>query len=61
LLRAGVDYVKTSTGTEGFPDIAQVNIMKSPPERRQNEAESFRIPRTFSLPATLAMLDMGVS
>ncbi len=56
----GVDYVKTSTGTEGFPDIAQVNIMKAHLTGGKTKLKVSGIPRTFSLPATLAMIDMGV-
>jgi len=57
---AGVTHVKTATGSQAFPDIAQVKIMK------ENLSGSTKIkvsgvPRTFVLPAVLYLFDdMGV-
>lgn len=56
----GVDYVKTSTGTEGFPDIAQIKIMKQHLTGTKTMLKVSGVPRTFTLPATLAMIDMDV-
>ena len=57
----GVTYVKTATGSQAFPTIKQVKIMK------ENLSGSTKIkvsgvPRTFTLPAVLHMFEhMGVS
>jgi deoxyribose-phosphate aldolase len=52
----GVTYVKTATGTQAFPDLDQVRIM------RNNLSGSTKIkvsgvPRTFTLPAVLYMFE----
>ncbi len=58
---AGVSYVKTATGSQAFPDIRQVKIMKA------NLSGDTRIkvsgvPRTFTLPAAMYMFEhLGVS
>jgi deoxyribose-phosphate aldolase len=57
----GVTYVKTATGSQAFPDIDQVRIMKD------NLSGNTRIkvsgvPRTFALPAVLYLFEhMGVA
>lgn len=57
----GIDYVKTATGTQDFPDIHQVEIM------RQNISGKTKIkvsgvPRTFTMPAAKFMFEeMNVS
>lgn len=57
----GVAYVKTATGSQAFPDMHQVKIM------RENLSGNTKIkvsgvPRTFTLPAVLHMFEhMGVS
>lgn len=57
----GVTYVKTATGSQAFPTIKQIKIMK------ENLSGSTKIkvsgvPRTFTLPAVLHMFEhMGVS
>ncbi|MFV4767961.1 deoxyribose-phosphate aldolase [Citrobacter portucalensis] len=52
----GIDYVKTATGTQNFPDIEQVNAMQ------QNLSGHTKIkvsgvPRTFTLPAALFLFE----
>jgi deoxyribose-phosphate aldolase len=57
----GVTYVKTATGSQAFPDVKHVKIMKA------NLSGSTKIkvsgvPRTFTLPAVLYLFDhLGVS
>jgi deoxyribose-phosphate aldolase len=52
----GIDYVKTATGSQAFPDLNQVRIM------RDNLSGNTKIkvsgvPRTFTLPAVLYMFN----
>jgi deoxyribose-phosphate aldolase len=58
---AGVTYVKTATGTQAFPDISQVQIMKDNLSGNTKIKVS-GVPRTFALPAVLYLFEhMGVS
>lgn len=57
----GVDYVKTATGSQDFPTMEQVQIMKENLSGKTGIKVS-GIPRTFSLAAALYMInEMGVS
>lgn len=57
----GVDYVKTATGSQAFPDLNQVAIMKENLSGNTKIKVS-GVPRTFTLPAVLYMFEeMGVS
>ncbi|GHV14512.1 deoxyribose-phosphate aldolase 1 [Spirochaetia bacterium] len=52
----GINYVKTATGSQAFPDLRQVRVMKD------NLSGDTRIkvsgvPRTFTLPAVLFMFE----
>ncbi|WP_165218093.1 deoxyribose-phosphate aldolase [Schaalia sp. ZJ1691] len=59
---AGVDYVKTATGSEGFPTEAQVKIMRDSITNESTKLKVSGVPRTFTMPATLWMIDkLGVS
>lgn len=56
---AGVDYVKTATGSEGLPTEHHVRAM----QRKLGGKTKLKlsgVPRQFTLAATLWMLDMGV-
>lgn len=56
----GVDYVKTATGSQAFPDLHQVEIMKANLSGKTKIKVS-GVPRTFTLPAVLYMFnEMGV-
>ena len=56
-----ITYVKTATGTQAFPDIKHVEIMKNNLSGNTKIKVS-GVPRTFALPATLYMFEhMGVS
>lgn len=56
----GITYVKTATGSQGFPDIKQVQIMKENLSG-MTQIKVSGIPRTFSMPAVLYMFnEMGV-
>lgn len=57
---AGLDYVKTSTGTEGFPTEHHVKLMRDSITNDQTKLKVSGVPRQFTLAATLWMLDMGV-
>ncbi len=55
----GADYVKTATGSQGLPDVHQVEVI------RENISGNTKIklsgvPRQFVLSACLRMLEMGV-
>jgi deoxyribose-phosphate aldolase len=52
----GVTYVKTATGTQEFPDISHVRIMKNNLSGNTKIKVS-GVPRTFVLPAVLYMFD----
>lgn len=56
----GVDYVKTATGSQAFPDLNQVKIMKDNLSGHTKIKVS-GVPRTFTLPAVLYMIEeLGV-
>ena len=56
-----ITYVKTATGTQAFPDMKHVQIMKENLSGNTKIKVS-GVPRTFALPATLFMFEhMGVS
>ena len=56
-----ITYVKTATGTQAFPDIKHVEIMRANLSGNTKIKVS-GVPRTFALPATLYMFEhMGVS
>jgi deoxyribose-phosphate aldolase len=57
---AGVDYVKTSTGSQAFPDEAQVRLMLEHTAGTDTQVKVSGLPRTFTLAATLWMLELGV-
>ena len=57
---AGVDYVKTSTGSEGLPTEHHVTLMRDHLTNGTTKLKLSGVPRTFTLAATLWMLDMGV-
>ena len=52
----GIDYVKTATGSQAFPDLNQVRIMKNNLSGHTRIKVS-GVPRTFTLPAVLYMLE----
>ncbi len=57
----GVTYVKTATGSQAFPTMQQVEIMRANLSG-DTKIKVSGVPRTFTLPAALFMLDhMGVS
>lgn len=57
----GVTYVKTATGSQEFPDLHQVQIMKDNLSG-DTKIKVSGVPRTFTLPAVLHMFnEMGVS
>ena len=57
---AGVDYVKTSTGSQAFPNEAQVRLMLEHTAGTATQVKVSGLPRTFTLAATLWMLELGV-
>jgi deoxyribose-phosphate aldolase len=57
---AGVDYVKTSTGSQAFPNEAQVRLMLEHTAGTATQVKVSGLPRTFTLAATLWMLKLGV-
>jgi len=61
-VRAGVDYVKTATGSQGFPTEAQVQVMRDNITNDNTKLKVSGVPRTFTMPATLWMIEqLGVS
>lgn len=59
---AGVNYVKTATGSEGFPTEAQVAVMRKNITNEKTLLKVSGVPRTFTMAATLWLIDrMGVS
>lgn len=57
----GIDYVKTATGSQAFPTMEQVQVMKDNLSGNTKIKVS-GVPRTFTLPAALFMFnEMGVS
>jgi deoxyribose-phosphate aldolase len=57
---AGVDYVKTSTGSEAFPSESQVRLMLEHTAGSATKVKVSGLPRTFTLAASLWMLELGV-
>ncbi len=58
---AGVTYVKTATGSQAFPDIKHVKLMKANLSG-DTKIKVSGVPRTFCLPATLYMFEhLGVA
>lgn len=57
----GADWVKTSTGTEGLPDVHHLEVMKEGLAGSTTKLKLSGVPRTFTLAACLWMLDMGVT
>lgn len=55
----GLTYVKTATGTQAFPTDRQVAIMKENMSG-DTKLKVSGVPRTFTLAASLWMIDMGV-
>ncbi|WP_028708770.1 deoxyribose-phosphate aldolase [Propionicicella superfundia] len=55
----GITYVKTATGSQAFPTESQVRIMKQN-MTGDTKLKVSGVPRTFTLAASLWMLDMGV-
>ena len=59
---AGVDYVKTATGSEGFPTEAQVQVMRENITNDNTLLKVSGVPRTFTMATTLWMIErLGVS
>ena len=57
----GISYVKTATGSQAFPDIDQVKIMKANLSG-DTKIKVSGVPRTFVLPAAMyAFNHLGVS
>lgn len=57
----GIDYVKTATGTQEYPDISDVEIMRNNISGKTKIKVS-GVPRTFTMPAAKFMFEeMGVS
>lgn len=57
----GVTYVKTATGSQAFPDIKHVKIMKENLSG-DTKIKVSGVPRTFALPAVMYLFEhMGVS
>jgi deoxyribose-phosphate aldolase len=57
----GIDYVKTATGSQAFPDLKQVRIMRDNLSG-DTKIKVSGVPRTFTLPAVLYMYSvLGVS
>jgi deoxyribose-phosphate aldolase len=56
----GIDYVKTATGTETFPNEVQVRLMLAHTADTATKVKVSGLPRTFTLAATLWMLELGV-
>lgn len=57
---AGLDYVKTATGSQGLPTEHHVRLMLDSLTGDRTRLKVSGIPRSFTLAATLWMLDMGV-
>ena len=57
---AGLDYVKTATGTEAFPTEHHVRLMRDSLTGDRTKLKVSGVPRQFTLAVTLWMLDMGV-
>jgi deoxyribose-phosphate aldolase len=57
----GADYVKTSTGSAGLPDVHHLEVMRSGLTGSNTQLKLSGVPRQFTLAACLWMLDMGVT
>jgi deoxyribose-phosphate aldolase len=57
---AGLDYVKTATGTQAFPSEHHVRLMRASITGDRTRLKVSGVPRQFTLAATLWMFDMGV-
>ncbi|WP_311777323.1 deoxyribose-phosphate aldolase [Trueperella abortisuis] len=58
----GIDYVKTATGSEAFPSEHQIRVMKENLSGDKTKLKVSGVPRTFTMPATLWMIEkLGVS
>lgn len=57
---AGLDYVKTATGSEALPTEHHIEVMRDNITNDTTKLKLSGVPRQFSLAATLWMLDMGV-
>lgn len=55
-----LDYVKTASGTAAFPAEHQVRLMLEHTAGSATRVKVSGLPRTFTLAATLWMLDLGV-
>ncbi len=52
----GIDYVKTATGQEGFPDMADVEVMQANLSG-DTKIKVSGVPRTFTLAAAMFLFD----
>jgi len=58
---AGISFVKTATGSEGFPTEHQVEVMRANITNPNTGLKVSGVPRTFTMAATLWMIDhLGV-
>ncbi|MCV2395652.1 deoxyribose-phosphate aldolase [Actinotalea sp. M2MS4P-6] len=57
----GVDWIKTSTGSQGLPDAHHLEVMKEGLVGSTTQLKLSGVPRQFTLAACLWMLDMGVT
>jgi deoxyribose-phosphate aldolase len=57
---AGLDYVKTATGSEALPTEHHIEVMRDNITNDTTKLKLSGVPRQFSMAATLWMLDMGV-
>jgi deoxyribose-phosphate aldolase len=57
---AGLDHVKTATGSEAFPDARQVGLMLGNITNGTTKVKVSGVPRTFTLAVTLWLLELGV-
>jgi len=59
---AGIDFVKTATGSEGFPTEHQVEVMRANITNPATGLKVSGVPRTFTMAATLWMIEhLGVN
>lgn len=59
---AGIDYVKTATGSQGFPTSHQVRVMRENITNPHTLLKVSGVPRTFTLEVTLVAFEkLGVS
>lgn len=57
----GVDWIKTSTGSEGLPDVHHLEVMREELAGSSTQLKLSGVPRQFTLAACLWMIDMGVT